>query len=78
LKLFPNPTDGTVYIVLEESIDGRLEIYDALGQKVLSHNINVGQKDLNIDMARFTSGYYFVKLFDKQGQVVDVQKLVRE
>ncbi len=63
-----NPTASTnqVQIVLSEAFDKDLnvEIYDALGRKVMNTSIRTGTNVLPIDITSFTKGQYFVRLYN--------------
>jgi hypothetical protein len=61
-KFFPNPVANTLFFVSEK--DGiNLELFDAIGQKVISVSVNKGES--HIDMLSLTSGIYFLKVCDQ-------------
>jgi pimeloyl-ACP methyl ester carboxylesterase len=57
-SIYPNPTNSKVNIKSENKFD-EAEIYNVLGQKVLTSRISENQE---IDMSSLTSGTYFLKL----------------
>lgn len=57
-SIYPNPTNLKVNIKSENKFD-EAEIYNVLGQKVLTSRISENQE---IDMSSLTSGTYFLKL----------------
>jgi hypothetical protein len=57
-SIYPNPTNSKVNIKSENKFD-EAEIYNVLGQKVLTSRIPENQE---IDMSSLTSGTYFLKL----------------
>lgn len=60
--VFPNPANDIVNIRLENnlSIDSPIEMYDALGQRVLI--VNTNNSNLKINITSFESGIYFLKM----------------
>ncbi|WP_338733827.1 T9SS type A sorting domain-containing protein [Mangrovimonas cancribranchiae] len=60
IKIFPNPSTGIVNIKSQNILINTIELYDMLGRKVLSENINSNQKQINL--SRFPSGMYLVKI----------------
>lgn len=70
-ELFPNPTDGKVSLVCNESLIGEttVEVYNLLGDCIMTqngHNIRKGQT-LDIDLNGFASGMYIIKLNTEKG-----------
>lgn len=64
IKVFPNPTSGIVNIYFGE-IKGTIKaivIYDSSGKIMLSEN-----ETEKIDMARFSSGLYFIRIIQNDG-----------
>lgn len=64
IKIFPNPTSGTVNIYYGE-IKGSIKaivIYDASGKVLLSE-----KETDKIDIARFSSGLYFLRIIQNDG-----------
>lgn len=57
-SIYPNPTNSKVNIKSEKKFD-EVEIYNVLGQNVLSSKISESQE---IDMSELKSGTYFLKL----------------
>jgi pimeloyl-ACP methyl ester carboxylesterase len=57
-SIYPNPTNSKVNIKSQSKFE-EVEIYNVLGQKVLSKTISENQE---IDMSSLTSGTYFLKL----------------
>jgi len=57
-SIYPNPTNSKVNINSKNKFD-EVEIYNVLGQKVLSSKISENQE---IDMSLLQSGTYFIKL----------------
>lgn len=63
-KIYPNPAIDNLSIETKEVVQ-RLEIYDALGRKVISKIPN--QNNFSIDISDFERGIYILKLQTKEG-----------
>ena len=64
LTIYPNPTSGTVSVVLPEP-NGILYIYDATGRLV--EYINTDTPTVSFDAGRFPSGLYLLRHTSSQG-----------
>ncbi|NQY05516.1 MAG: trypsin-like peptidase domain-containing protein [Flavobacteriaceae bacterium] len=66
ISLYPNPTAGNINIGINGNIElpDNYEVFNVLGQKVISKEINSDQ-DLVIDATALQTGVYFVKISDK-------------
>jgi hypothetical protein len=71
-SIYPNPTNSKVNIKSEIKFD-LVEIYNVLGQKVLSSKISENQE---VDMSLLTSGTYFLKL--KSESLIKNAKIIKE
>ena len=63
-KIYPNPAIDNLSIETKEVVQ-RLEVYDALGRKVVSKIPN--QNNFSIDISNFERGIYILKLQTKEG-----------
>lgn len=70
-SVYPIPTDGILNIKSKTAI-AKLEIYNMLGQLVLSNSL---QK--NIDISNVNPGAYFIKIVDKNGILV-IKKIMKK
>lgn len=73
--VFPNPVTDKLNVLipqLKEAV-ARLEIYTALGQKVLEYNMQAGANE--IAFGNLPQGIYFVKLTD--GKRTQIKKIVK-
>lgn len=70
-SLFPNPTDGKVNLVIGETLQGKaiVEVYNLLGERMLAKKVGQLQQGetLNLDLSRFVSGLYIIKLSTENG-----------
>jgi PKD repeat protein len=77
-KLYPNPFNNEFYIVatLNNPPVESIEIYNVLGQMVLSKNFSGAQGDLTIDASGLAIGMYFLKITTRDSEFV--QPVVKE
>jgi hypothetical protein len=70
---YPNPTTDWLILEIFETFGTtpRIEIYSANGARMWEYNVPAGQKRLEIDVANYPAGTYFVRLnYGKTGQKV--------
>ena len=78
-KVFPNPTDGMVYIdlALKESEEIQLELYSVTGQLLQNINkLNIVSARFAFDLKAYSAGMYFVKL--RVGDKTYAKKVVKD
>lgn len=73
LDIYPNPSSGTFRIDAEIT-DGYVEIYDALGEKVLEKKIT--GKTTGLDLGCRTKGIYCVKIWNDKGMMVSKKMVI--
>jgi len=73
VRLFPNPVQqtATVELILDESAVTNVEVVNSVGQTVYEQNegnLSTGTHLINVNMADYSSGIYFVRVSadDKQ------------
>ena len=70
-ELFPNPTDGKVNLVIDETLRGKavIEVYNLLGERMMTKKIGKLQQGetLSLDLSRLVSGLYIIKLSSENG-----------
>jgi hypothetical protein len=70
-ELFPNPTDGKVNLVIDETLRGKavIEVYNLLGERMMTKKIGKLQQGetLSLDLSRLISGLYIIKLSSENG-----------
>ena len=71
VNIYPNPAKDVIYVKGEDI--QYVEIYNSIGAKVVSKDVNSSD---SIDIADFASGIYFVRTFDKQGNI-SITKVVK-
>jgi hypothetical protein len=74
-KLYPNPTQNSVNIQLNEaSVSRVLRVSDQSGRELLRRELAVGEDQISLDLANFAAGFYLVQLQGAGG--INTQKLV--
>jgi hypothetical protein len=75
VEVYPNPTSSTFIVDAENLNIDRIEIYDALGQRVNSARLSQTYK-YEVDLTSAVQGIYFVKVFS-QGEIITkkIQKI---
>ncbi|MBL7911696.1 MAG: T9SS type A sorting domain-containing protein [Bacteroidia bacterium] len=67
LKVYPNPTQGSVTLNFGEAFSGQITVYNALGQLLITQKINDSEK-LNLDLSTYPKGVYLIKLSPVSGK----------
>lgn len=77
VSLYPNPSRDFFVISLPEAVskNGKIEIYNSVGQLVTSKNV-ISDSDLNVNVSNFANGVYFVNL--NIGDAVKTLKFIKE
>lgn len=71
IRLFPNPTNGLVYVANAEGL--KMIVSAADGRTVAS-----GQAGSVIDMSALASGIYLVRIADEEDRVLKIEKVVKQ
>ena len=76
LNVYPNPSKGKFTIEAANTLspEARIEIYNAIGEKVYTGASFKQQTSKEIDLSKELKGIYFVKLYDKEK--VFIKKIV--
>ena len=69
IHLYPNPTNGIVFIDLPEVLSGQWKINNSLGQTVAAEAFQQ-RTALKIDMAHLNPGLYFLAIEDQERLIV--------
>lgn len=59
-NIYPNPTTGNIYMILDTQANGKVEIFDMKGSVLLTQKLNEGSNEINLQ--NFSEGMYFVRL----------------
>ncbi|MBP7184270.1 MAG: immune inhibitor A [Saprospiraceae bacterium] len=73
-ELFPNPTNGSLYLKSKNNFIGNINLVDVNGRMVFSKNI---QHEEAIEINNLNSGVYFATFNDRDGKILKVQKIVK-
>jgi hypothetical protein len=72
LKVYPNPTNNTVYVELERFVNnGTLTLFDMSGKLVLSQSLNGNSAQINL--SALTAGNYILRLVENGTASAGVQ-----
>ena len=71
--IYPNPTEGTVYINNPSKDNFSYEIY-AISGKLISSRQDISGSNIEVDMSGFTKGVYFVKV--NSSEITQTHKLI--
>ena len=76
IKVFPNPTQDFITIQFSEYIeDSRYSLYDFTGKLIENKLIN--SADTEINMEKYASGQYILKLTNKSRQAIQTFKIIK-
>ncbi|WP_179334700.1 Ig-like domain-containing protein [Winogradskyella costae] len=67
VKVYPNPTDGQVSIMLPSAKEVKITVYDLNGRLLLNKACN--QETNVIDISRFENGVYLLKVISEFGEI---------
>ncbi|HLG35645.1 MAG TPA: T9SS type A sorting domain-containing protein [Bacteroidia bacterium] len=65
VAIYPNPSADEL-IISGAFSKGEINIYNALGEKILSREIAVGEKEVKLNVKNFTAGIYVVRISDEK------------
>ena len=72
--LYPNPTKGNFSIISNNKNISKIEIYNALGQKINTFN-NIDSNTI-INLNSESNIYYFIKIYDQTDKLIGVERLL--
>ncbi|MFT5165206.1 MAG: hypothetical protein ACI8P3_000430 [Saprospiraceae bacterium] len=66
VRIFPNPVNETLQIILEEQLHPKeIEIFNLMGQRVIFSEMNNSKLDINV--SKFPQGIYILKVKTEEG-----------
>lgn len=77
INISPNPAHNYVYLILNESPIGNLEIYSISGIKVQEQRLHKNQSQYEINTSHLNPGVYLIKISTIEG-AVNIKKLLVE
>ncbi|MGZ3865951.1 MAG: T9SS type A sorting domain-containing protein [Bacteroidia bacterium] len=75
LKVYPNPANNTLNIVLEKNENAQLEIYDVIGNRMISKNLS--EQTTQLDISSLPAGMFEVKVTSKEN-IVYRERLIKQ
>jgi hypothetical protein len=79
IDIYPNPNNGkfTVDYHSEQSEESqKIEIYNILGEKVVTESLRSSQSDISINLTGEPNGIYFYRVITETGQLIGQGKLI--
>ncbi len=74
IKIYPNPVNNLLVLNFDKKINGRFELYNLTGQKLLSQPIQSAKQTINLQQT--PSGIYLYRIKNNKGQLVG--KLIKK
>lgn len=65
VRVFPNPSNGTVYVCTESEPVLEMQVFDLFGRMLL--NESVGKKEFSVDLSGYNAGIYMLRLVTAKG-----------
>lgn len=65
IKVFPNPTNGIVYMQTEGNSATEVKVFDVFGKMLFQQNTS--EKDFSLDLSNYTSGTYLIRFTSCKG-----------
>lgn len=77
VKVYPNPSNG-VFTMQSSVVSGQLsvEVYNMLGEKVMTEALRSAQGDNTIDLSSRPNGIYLYRVIDEAGNLIGQGKLI--
>ncbi len=73
IKVFPNPTNGNVYVSTESQPVLELQVFDIFGKMLIKKRI--GEKEFSIDLSDYSAGTYLLRFVTNNG--IETSKIVK-
>ena len=73
LKVFPNPSNGNVYVHAELQPVIEMQVFDIFGRMLFRES--VGKKEFSVDLSGYNSGIYMLRLVTSDG--VKTSKIIK-
>lgn len=77
-KVYPNPTHGSVYVVLPKTSNNgitKLSVTNATGAVIFERTVDMQSSQIQIDLSKYTNGMYFIRIGD--GTNVNTFKVIK-
>ena len=78
IKIYPNPTNGVLNLIIDQSGPLTITISNLLGEMVYNNEtVNHNNSVIKIDLSQFENGLYFVTVQTRENRVVRKIKLIK-
>ena len=81
-KIYPNPANQILFIDYQSANQSKikLKVFDALGQEILSNNLNTikGNQQFKLDVYTLANGVYIINIQDENTGKISQTKFVKE
>jgi hypothetical protein len=81
-KIYPNPANQILFIDYQSANQSKikLKVFDALGQEMLSNNLNTvkGNQQFKLDVSTLANGVYIINIQDENTGKISQTKFVKE
>lgn len=67
LKVYPNPSDGNLYLSLSHGDIDEVVIFDVHGRKIHQEKNESNSRNMNVNLEALNSGLYIVQVISKSG-----------
>ncbi len=75
VKIGPNPTKGIFTITNDQNLEGKTEVFDITGKKLLEKKLS---SEITFDLGNYANGIYILKISDVNGNEKYSQKIIKE
>lgn len=76
LEITPNPTTDFANILLENQINGTVELFDIAGKLLSINSLNSNQ--FSLDLSTQSQGMYFVKITDTENNIFETRRVIKK
>jgi len=77
LLIYPNPANNSCVIKFNFNSGDVIKVVDSLGNVYKTININNSDNKINLDLSNFKSGFYFVKLTNKNNKTFTSKLVIK-
>ena len=75
IKIGPNPTKGIFTISTDQAIEGKVNVFDISGKKIMEKNLS---SQSTLDISNYANGIYIVKVMDVNGIEKYSQRIIKQ
>lgn len=76
-SVYPNPANDVLYIECNVDFDGKIEIYNLMGSKMLQKSVvSNGSNKIEMDVSLLKDGVYMLMVRDKENNFIKTQKVI--